>query len=1202
MVKTQKKAVTFGKKTPYKALWCVFFALVILNLTQIPSVSAFEFDNIKNFDGNVGNYGKYEVRNSVFGLEWWQLDKVLEIELKENTETCDYDECYAIKDITLYGKRRLVEDVRFYKHTSKGWTEANIRTYSFYLKTAEEQYEVDDYERQCVQKYDAKNKTNYDECSMVKIGSHFETRDLWEEFDISQEFDAGNYTIKLIGYKDPEWKVDWQIKTGNIWTDEWAVWNNDTISRYEFYEGSQDNANWIDSGGGDGNSWQTFTIGTVGTDIDQIPVNVSLNIAKPSGSASHTVNAWITPAHNSTWCNLSETDIRSRGNHTTTYTSSFVWYNISMSRVGQEYLEQGGVFCLWANSTAGNEQLFWGYDSSAPAYAGGNSGYDATSQTHDAQFQIFSTPISAQVVLNSPEDNYISQLNEVEFNCSAEVSGGATLTNISLWHNGTGTWELNQSKDIATSVTDAHSQGLSSAGTESRMAGAKIWALENITLTNVTKYSSATATNVTVMLEDETIIASATFSGDVANLNVNLNESTRYIIGLDNSESNYDAYRTASLTGTFNISDTNINWTAGYLEGEANSGEFDRMFNLISITTEETAIEGTKTFNSTITEPTLWTCQACDSDGDCGFATVNRTVDVDADAPLITINIPQEQEDYGYEGKNESLNWSIVDTNLNTVWYDYNGTNVTIVGAVNETNFTLLTAPFNLTLYTNDSVGNFNSSTIEWAYRVFENNQTYTTPVISSSTQDFNITIDYNDTLYTNILGFLIYDDVSTSATKTGSGDNTIFSATKTIPLVSGSVEKEFYWNFTLTNSTGSVFYVDTSSNSNNQTVQGITLALCDATYNVPYVNFTFEDEITGADVNGTFSTTFNYWLLESDGSDSANVSLLNATESPSYAFCVDPNYTSINVDMSAEYGGGTYVDRTYYLNNATLTNSTNNITLYQLNDSNAVKFFITVKDGIEAFTGATVTISKFFVGEGIYKTTGIRETDDAGKFIEYLDLDKDYRFAITRDGVSYGVIDKTSTCAEAPCEIDLQIEGAISNLWEGFTDYYAGNVEYSFRYNDSSKEASLVFVDTTGLAQYMRFHVFETNTKNETVYTVCNDTLYSSSGTITCDMTGESGDFTAKAYLSRSPEKFVDVWNFAINLIKDTLGLEGVLVALFLIITIALVGAWSPTAGIVLTTFAVIVMKILGFVAFSYTTVVLIFILAVIIIVKVKQ
>jgi len=517
-------------------------------------------------------------------------------------------------------------------------------------------------------------------------------------------------------------------------------------------------------------------------------------------------------------------------------------------------------------------------------------------------------------------------------------------------------------------------------------------------------------------------------------------------------------------------------------------------------------------------------------------------------------------------------------------------------------NITFSEGAYNFTFYSCDNTHvclysetrNFNIS------RLLVNNQTFTTPVVSSSTQDFKINIDYDDTTFTNIIGNLIYDGTSTTATKTGSGVQTIFTASKTIPLVNGIVNKTFYWNFTLTDTIGSKF--NSISSSNNQTVTGITLNICNATYNVPYVNFTFEDELLGTAVSGTFSATFDYWLTGSSGTDTANYSFQNLTVNPSYAFCVSPNDTSIDVNMNAQYGGTTFIDRTYYLNGATLTNTTNNIILYQLNDTDAVKFFITVKEGIDPFAEATVTISKFFVGEGVYKTIGIRETDASGEFIEYLELDQEYRFAVTRGGENYGVIDKTSACAEAPCEIELELQGTPIDYWEGFDDYFAENVQYSLWYNDTNKLVSLAFIDTTGLAQYMRLEVNEINTMNSTKYHVCNTTLYSSSGTITCNMTEEAGDFIAKAYISRSPEKFVDSITFIINAIKDILGADGLLISLFLIITIALVGAWSPTAGIVLTSFAVLMMKMLGFVAFGWTTVSLIILLAVIIIVKVKQ
>jgi len=44
----------------------------------------------------------------------------------------------------------------------------------------------------------------------------------------------------------------------------------------------------------------------------------------------------------------------------------------------------------------------------------------------------------------------------------------------------------------------------------------------------------------------------------------------------------------------------------------------------------------------------LWGVQACDSDGDCGFASENRTVNVDSTAPVITIISPTTPISYGY--------------------------------------------------------------------------------------------------------------------------------------------------------------------------------------------------------------------------------------------------------------------------------------------------------------------------------------------------------------------------------------------------------------------------------------------------------------------------------------------------------------------------------------------------------------------------
>jgi len=389
------------------------------------------------------------------------------------------------------------------------------------------------------------------------------------------------------------------------------------------------------------------------------------------------------------------------------------------------------------------------------------------------------------------------------------------------------------------------------------------------------------------------------------------------------------------------------------------------------------------------------------------------------------------------------------------------------------------------------------------------------------------------------------------------------------------------------------------------QNVSFINLQLCNTTYSTEALNFTYYDEITSTEIDASanatsIQTTFNYWI--GSGSVYKNYSYNNLTNNAAsqYKFCIFPTWETFKTNMDLDYEAEAYSPRTYYLRNATLTNQTNEITLNLLTISDTVKFFITVLEGMVPFPNAIVTISKYFVGEGIYRTIGIRETDELGEFIEYLDLDKKYKYSIVRDGVSYGTIIKQASCTEAPCEITLQLEEAVVDMWQGYYDTHATNVAYTLFYNDTDKIVTYTFNDLTGLAQYFRLLVTQMSA-NQTGATICDGSLYSTAGTLTCNMTGYNGDFRATGYIHRSPGRTVNFILFIISTIKDTLGATGILVSLFIIITVALVGSWNPAVGVILVAFSVFMMKILGFVAFGYTTVILIFILAVILAIKMK-
>ncbi|GAG84223.1 unnamed protein product, partial [marine sediment metagenome] len=234
-----------------------------------------------------------------------------------------------------------------------------------------------------------------------------------------------------------------------------------------------------------------------------------------------------------------------------------------------------------------------------------------------------------------------------------------------------------------------------------------------------------------------------------------------------------------------------------------------------------------------------------------------------------------------------------------------------------------------------------------------------------------------------------------------------------------------FYWNITFVNPEGAV-YKNTSSY--NQTISSIIFAICNSSHNVSALNFTVKHEINETGLNASFKATFYYWQGEGVVKKNYTYQDVSVTNS-SFDFCIFPVDSIFNIDADIEYERNNYGSRTYYLRNAVISNVTNLIDLYLLGSELYVKFFITVKEGVNPFQNAIVTISKYFVGEGVYKAIGTRISDEYGEFVEYLDLDKSYKFSIVKDGTSYGTIEKQATCTEAPCELILQITEAIIDV-----------------------------------------------------------------------------------------------------------------------------------------------------------------------------
>ncbi len=151
----------------------IIMVALMINLIGISLISSMEVDNVHSFDKNVGEYGKYEIK------DWFGLIKLQDLELKSNTIVCS-DDCRAEIPINHYQDGILIEDIRFIDN--KTGEETNVRSYEF------------------------------------KVNGN--------DYNLGTKLDKGDYNLELLAEVKAFQVVDWQIKVQGEWLDEWAIFGS----------------------------------------------------------------------------------------------------------------------------------------------------------------------------------------------------------------------------------------------------------------------------------------------------------------------------------------------------------------------------------------------------------------------------------------------------------------------------------------------------------------------------------------------------------------------------------------------------------------------------------------------------------------------------------------------------------------------------------------------------------------------------------------------------------------------------------------------------------------------------------------------------------------------------------------------------------------------------------------------------------------
>ncbi len=382
----------------------------------------------------------------------------------------------------------------------------------------------------------------------------------------------------------------------------------------------------------------------------------------------------------------------------------------------------------------------------------------------------------------------------------------------------------------------------------------------------------------------------------------------------------------------------------------------------------------------------IWNVESCGINLSIVFCDLseNRTFTLDTIAPQINITSPVGTLDINSIGSNETLNVTFNDASLDTCWFDYNGTNVTIDGCLtniqNSTQFILEENNFNMTVYANDTNGIENNTFISWEYKIILNT-TFESSVFETQSQSFSINVSANSSLSSSVNMF--YDGVLRSTTLS----NNVSTVTFDIPPSVGN--KDIIWSFTYA---GDII----NSTTSTQTVNGIQFNLCNGTLTTSYANLSFVNETVNQEaITATISAVWNFWL--GSGDETKQVSVSNSTENLFYNFCFSASNETVNTNLSVAYNNNISQQRIFN-SLPILTNVTTQIQLFLLPSSlGSFTQFQTRDIASNALSLVKAVITRTLVSSTI--TVSSSFTDSSGLVIIFLNPDITYSAVFSKTG-----------------------------------------------------------------------------------------------------------------------------------------------------------------------------------------------------------
>lgn len=466
--------------------------------------------------------------------------------------------------------------------------------------------------------------------------------------------------------------------------------------------------------------------------------------------------------------------------------------------------------------------------------------------------------------------------------------------------------------------------------------------------------------------------------------------------------------------------------------------------------------------------------------------------------------------------------------------------------------------------YTFNSIGDLNIVETNYSFYNTKLTATYTSPVteLQQQTVTFNITKPNNNYDF-NYVNFS-YNGTQYTLTETNISTEHIFTTTFISPNVDGYQNMTLNFTFSMFNSTETA--IANSTNLYNQSIYNLGIDNC-STYTIVAINLTLRDSTSDKKLTGYIDGQFNAWL-----SDMGNFAPFNLSwgNSPNAGVCIQQNGT-YNFSAQLEYGSTSddYTDATYYFTNASMSNLTQDVSLYLTNDTTLVLFNV-LDENDQDVQDVYIKVLKYDLGTDSYVLEQILKTDSDGNAVGNIILNTQfYKFILELDGEQVFESDPTKI-------VTTQKTFRITVGTDFFANYgTVRDITGDVSFNNNTKVFTYVYSDSTGGATQACLTVERNSINGDTqLDSSCQS---AAAGTIqyTIAEATATNTYTGTGTITYEAEEYVvDVETATYNDRYKVFGLEGILIVFYLIVTLVMIGVSSLSPVIA------IAMMLIGFIA----------------------